>query len=153
MKKKIQTFLRQTRRWSDLLLRLIYTQCRFLRWRPYRVYTRFLLLLLILAIPFAFPEITVAGLKAPPSLTVPNPAVIFDKGLLTVDAKDVELQLLMDEISKKAGIAVSVSEGLKEEKVTIHFENMTLEAGLRAVLQGAKVVLSHPMVYYISLHK
>lgn len=54
---------------------------------------------------------------------VQNPNVIFAKGLLTVRAKAVRLQTLMEAIGKKADIEVSLSPSLQKENVTVHFEN------------------------------
>ncbi len=48
-----------------------------------------------------------------------NPEVRFVDGLVTVKAKEVEA------IGKETGMAVSVSESLKAEKVTIQFEAIT----------------------------
>ena len=51
--------------------------------------------------------------KAQPS---PNPTVLFEKGLLTVQAKGVTLQALMEEVSQKAGIGGSVREGSQKKE-------------------------------------
>jgi len=39
----------------------------------------------------------------------PNPTVLFEKGLLTVRVEGVDLNTLMGEIAKKAGMAVRMS--------------------------------------------
>lgn len=77
-----------------------------------------------------------------------NPSVVFSKGLLTVQAKAVRLQALMEAIGKKAGIEVLLSPNLKSEKVTVDFENAPFEEGLRAILQSAKIV-NHAFSYFI----
>lgn len=71
---------------------------------------------------------------------------VFSKGLLTVQAKAVRLQTLMEAIDKKAGIEVSLSPNLKSEKVTVDFKNVQFEEGLQAIQQSAKIV-NHALSY------
>lgn len=75
-----------------------------------------------------------------------NPNVVFSKGLLTVQAKAVSLQTLMEAIGEKAGIEVSLSPALQKESVTVQLENVPFEEGLRAILQSAKIV-NHALSY------
>ena len=72
--------------------------------------------------------------------------VIFTKGLLTVQAKDVTLKSLLEEIGQKAGIGAESSPSLGNHKISVQFESLTLEKGLRAILQSAGVV-NYALVY------
>lgn len=69
---------------------------------------------------------------------VENPNVVFSKGLLTVQAKDVRLQMLMDGIGMKTSIEVSRSPALQKEKITVQFKNVPFKAGPRVPAYGGK---------------
>ena len=55
----------------------------------------------------------------------------------------------MGEISEKAGIGVSLSQTLGDQEVTVHFERVALEAGLKAILRSAGTV-NHAVLYHPS---
>lgn len=109
------------------------------------------LLFLFFFVSFPFLSFSAQPAHAAPSASTAkateNPTVVFSKGLLTVRAKAVRLQTLMEAIGKKAGIEVSLGPTLQKEKITIHFENMPFEAGLRAILQSAKIG-NHALAYF-----
>jgi len=106
------------------------------------------LFVLIASLTF-FSQMAIAAPSTSKAQQVQNPNVIFAKGLLTVRAKEVRLQTLMEAIGKKAGIEVSLSLSLQKEKVTVQFENVPFEEGLRAILQSAKIV-NHALSYHQS---
>jgi type II secretory pathway component GspD/PulD (secretin) len=108
-----------------------------------------LFLIILLVIPFTFlpwfSPVGVAASSSPEAQKVQNPNVTFEKGLLMVQAKEVSLKALLNEIGQKAGIGVSVSPALESNKVSIQFENFPLEAGLKVILKTVGVV-NHPLV-------
>lgn len=65
--------------------------------------------------------------------------VIFENGLLTVHAKEINLKSLIDEISKKLNIQVSIDPGIEDKTITVDFENQSLEQGLKTILQSASI--------------
>ena len=95
-------------------------------------------LYLCLFIFFAISCLSLNTSVAAPTATKPqktqNPKVMFNKGLLTVQAKDVRLKALMEEIGKKTGVGVSVAENLQKKKVSVQFEDLTLETELKVIL-------------------
>lgn len=68
------------------------------------------------------PQAAIAAPQSPKAQNLQNPNITFEKGLLSVQVEDVRLKALMEEITQKAGIGVSVSESLKEQKVTVQFD-------------------------------
>ncbi len=115
---------------------------------PKRFALIFFFLLFFVSSPFlSFP---IQPAHAAPSVSKAkqpeNPNVVFSKGLLTVQAKAVRLQTLMDAIGRKAGIEVSLSPALQKESVTVQLENVPFEEGLRVILQSAKIV-NHALSY------
>ena len=60
-------------------------------------------------------------------------SIQFDNDLLTVKAKDIPLQELLQEIARQSGLSVEGS-GLLEDKITIQFDRLALDEGLRLIL-------------------
>lgn len=83
------------------------------------------------------PQPAIAAPTSSETQAVKKHKVAFVKGRLSVSAEALELEAIMTEISQKTGIGVFVSPKLKEKKVTVQFENVTLEAGLDRILQSA----------------
>ncbi len=75
---------------------------------------------------------------APQSSSPPEaqPQIAFKDGLLTLRAKDRPLTWLLNEISREAGVAVVMAEGVGEERLSIDFKNLPAEEALRQLLQG-----------------
>ena len=67
------------------------------------------------------------------------PKVIFEKGTLTVHAKEISLKSLINEISKKSNIQVSIDPGIEDKTITVDFENQSVEQGLKTILQSAGI--------------
>ncbi|RJR19731.1 MAG: hypothetical protein C4582_10085 [Desulfobacteraceae bacterium] len=66
--------------------------------------------------------------------------VVFKDGRLTVSARNSELIAVLKEIGKKAGFEVTAGP-LSKETLTIAFEGLSLEAGLRKVLKNQNYYL------------
>jgi len=62
------------------------------------------------------------------------PSVQFDNDLLTVKADDVPLQEVLQEIARQSDLSVEGS-GLLEDKITIQFDRLALDEGLRLILR------------------
>lgn len=92
------------------------------------------------------PQIASAAPSSPDTQKTQNPNVRFNMGLLSVQAEQVSLGVLMEEVSRKTGIAVSISPNLKNEKVTVQLEDVALESGLKTILRSAGVV-NNALVY------
>jgi hypothetical protein len=65
--------------------------------------------------------------------------VRFNDGYLTVKAREAPLVKVFDEIRKQAGIAVDGSIG-PEERITIQFERVALEEGLKRLAKNISIV-------------
>lgn len=65
----------------------------------------------------------------------PNSAVRFENDRLSVQAEDCPFDWLLEEISKNAHVAIITSAGVRSQSVSIQFENVSLEEGLRRVLK------------------
>lgn len=61
-------------------------------------------------------------------------SVQFDNDLLTVKAEDVPLQEVLQEIARQSDLSVEGS-GLLEDKITIQFDRLALDEGLRLILR------------------
>lgn len=61
-------------------------------------------------------------------------SVQFDNDFLTVKAEDVPLQEVLQEIARQSDLSVEGS-GLLEDKITIQFDRLTLDEGLRLILR------------------
>ena len=67
-------------------------------------------------------------------------SVQFDNDLLTVKAEDVPLQEVVQEIARQTDLSVAGSELLKD-KITIQFDRLALDEGLRLILRGCSFAL------------
>lgn len=95
-------------------------------------------LVLLSALFVYLPVFSGKAIAAPPTSKsttqrVQNPNVIFGKGLLTVQAKAVRLQTLMEAIGKEAGIEVSLSDSIQQKSIFL--------------LISTLISLSHPGVF------
>jgi type II secretory pathway component GspD/PulD (secretin) len=61
-------------------------------------------------------------------------SVQFDNDLLTVKAEDVPLQEVLQEIARQSDLSVEGSR-LLEDKITIQFDRLALDEGLRLILR------------------
>src|SRR5260370_11952098 len=61
--------------------------------------------------------------------------VSLENDRLSVQAEDCPFDWLLEEISKKAHVGIITSAGLRSQPVSIQFENISLEEGLRRVLK------------------
>jgi hypothetical protein len=76
--------------------------------------------------------------KGPSSSEKPtsHPSIItFREGRLTVDVQNVLLELLLEEISRQAIVAIISPEGLGDESVSVQFQDLPLDQGLRQILK------------------
>ena len=103
--------------------------------------TRFFTFYLIyVTVIFTFPaNITLAedGLKATKAKTQQSQSALsvqFGNDLLSVKAKDVPLKELIDEIARQSDLSVEGS-GILEDRVTIQFDRLTLDEGIRLILR------------------
>ena len=67
-------------------------------------------------------------------------SVQFDNDLLTVKAEDVPLQEVVQEIARQSHLFVEGS-GLLKDKITIQFDRLALDEGLRLILRGCSFAL------------
>ncbi|UCG93957.1 MAG: hypothetical protein JSW13_05850 [Candidatus Aerophobus sp.] len=63
----------------------------------------------------------------------------FGDGLLRVSVENQKFQKVMDEVAKKTGIRI-VFNGITDEDLTIHFDYLPLEKGLKKLLRGRNYV-------------
>jgi len=63
-----------------------------------------------------------------------GPAVIFKDGRLSVRARNRSLGGMTDEISTKAGIPIVISEEASSQLISVNFQNLPLDEGLRQIL-------------------
>src|SRR5258708_22143488 len=61
--------------------------------------------------------------------------VSLENGRVSVQGEDCPFAWLLEEISKKAHVAIITSAGLRSQAASIQFENVSLEEGLRGVLR------------------
>ena len=80
----------------------------------------------------SFSQIAVAAPSSAEAQQVQNPNVTFEKGLLSAQAEGVKLKALMEGISKKADIGVSINPALQEKKVAVQFGALMIGAWLKA---------------------
>ncbi len=66
----------------------------------------------------------------------------FANNLLTVNAKNVSLKDLLQEISRQSGLSV-VGYGSLDEKITIEFHNLSLDEGMRLILRHHSFALAY----------
>lgn len=72
--------------------------------------------------------------------------VMFSKGLLSVDADNAELRVLLEEIARKTGTSVSIGPGLERKRLSVHFSNLDLESALNTILRSGQIV-NHVWAY------
>jgi hypothetical protein len=65
--------------------------------------------------------------------------VIFESGLLNVQVKEISIKSLINEISKRSNIQVSIGPELEDKIITVDFKNKSMENGLKAILQSAGI--------------
>ncbi len=78
-------------------------------------------LLISFVLSLLFSQFAFASPSSPVSQKTHNTNVRFNQGLLSVQADGVALGVLMEEVSRKADIAVLISAPLKDEKVMVQF--------------------------------
>ena len=64
----------------------------------------------------------------------------IDDGLITLIAKNIPLGSIMDEISRKSGIKISISPALRSKKVTIEWRDMPFEEGIKKIAGNSGLV-------------
>jgi len=69
----------------------------------------------------------------------------FRDGLLRVSVENQKFQKVMDEVAQKAGIEIVIN-GLADEDLTIHFDYLPLENGLKRLLSGRNYVFFYRSV-------
>ncbi len=95
-----------------------------------------LLIPTLLALPAAVGYFPLSGNVIPESGSSPESKaqLIFNDGLVTVRAKDCSLSWLLNELSRKSGVAVLIAEGVGEERLSIDFNKLPAEEALRQIL-------------------
>lgn len=61
--------------------------------------------------------------------------VVFKEGRLSVSVHKSSLEWVLEEISRKGGVAIMRAEGVGEERISIQFQNLPLDEGLRRILK------------------
>jgi HEAT repeat protein len=64
-----------------------------------------------------------------------EPMVIFKDGRLTVNAENDSLRQILDEISERARVAIAGPKGAEATLVSVNFEHLPLDVGLRQLLK------------------
>ena len=105
--------------------------------KPLRFFT-FRLLCLTVSTAF-LPTIAQTGdkLKTTKAQTQPSQSasfIQFANDLLTVEAQDVPLKELLDEIARQSGLSV-VGFGSLDDDITIEFHSLSLDEGMRLILR------------------
>jgi HEAT repeat protein len=72
---------------------------------------------------------------APAKATEPGPTITFKDGRLTVRVRDHPLEGVLDEISRKAKVAVTRGDGVGAQRVSIDFKDLPLDEGLRQIVK------------------
>ena len=75
-----------------------------------------------------------------------NVIITVKDGLMTVRAKDVNIEDLMEAIHQKAGIKITLNPSLRGTKVTTALEKISIEEGLKAILRSAGIT-SNALVF------
>lgn len=65
-----------------------------------------------------------------------EPVVTFKDGRLGVRAEDLPLPWLLVELSRRGGVAIMGAEGLGDERISVQFQDLPLDEGLRQLLKG-----------------
>jgi len=80
---------------------------------------------------------TAVGQPSPsaPKRACRKSAVTFENDRLSVQTEDCPFDWLLEEISKKAHVAIITNAGLPSQAASIQLENVSLEEGLRVVLK------------------
>jgi len=91
-----------------------------------------------LGIPYTFE----LGLNRSAQIDSKNLQVMFKNGLLTFSATEVELEAALHQISEKSNLEVRVK-GSISGKVTLSFEKLTLEEGLRRLLRNQNYAFTY----------
>jgi type II secretory pathway component HofQ len=68
--------------------------------------------------------------------------VLFADNRLTVEVKDVSLVWLLQEIARQSGLTLEYN-GSLEERVTIRFNNLPIDEGLRRILHEQNFALEY----------
>ncbi len=70
--------------------------------------------------------------------------VEFERGLLNVSVENQKFERVMDEVAQKTGIQIVIKETIDED-LTIDFDDLPLEEGLKRLLRGrSSVFVYHP---------
>jgi HEAT repeat protein len=100
----------------------------------------------IVALPsFVLAQPQQSATVAPPAVSQASPlavkrtcrksSVSFENDRLSVQTEDCPFDWFLEEISKKAHVAIITDEGLRSQSASTQFENVSLEEGLRRVLK------------------
>jgi hypothetical protein len=68
-----------------------------------------------------------------------KPKVVFANGLLSIQVENVKLKALIKEVGKKANIEISLDPDLEDKNVTVSFEDLSIEDGLKVILREAGI--------------
>jgi hypothetical protein len=74
--------------------------------------------------------------------SLPQPLVSIKAERLSVQAKDVPLEILLTQISNKSGIRITY-DVLKPQSISLAFENLPLDEGLKRMLTEQDILLSY----------
>ena len=72
--------------------------------------------------------------------------VTVKDGLMTVKAKDINIEDLMEAIHQKSGIKIALNPSLRGTKVTTALEKVSIEEGLKSILRSAGIT-SNALVF------
>jgi len=68
--------------------------------------------------------------------SAPPPIVTFRDGRLSVRAQDRPLESILEEVSRKAGVAILSGAGVDDQNIMVAFEEVPLDEGLQRILEG-----------------
>lgn len=76
-----------------------------------------------------------AGATTPPSPGESKTLITVADNRLSVQAQNRSLAWILDEISNQSGIPILLSDGIKDQTVSIRFQDLPLDQGLQALLK------------------
>ncbi len=89
-------------------------------------------------------------LPAVADTTAPSPSwqLTVQGGRMTALVQDAPLEMIMREISRRVRLAVSIQGPVARDLVTVRFQNLPVEEGIRKVLEGKEYAIIHnPSLY------
>ncbi len=86
--------------------------------------------------------VPVAAQTDPEAAATAELHIVFDDGLLSVDARDAELQAVLEEVAAQSGLALSIRGSLRDN-MTIAFTGLALTTAIDRLLHGRSFALQY----------